>query len=224
MHSPLKIPIHVIDFEGNQRCGIIEYGVVTLQGNVVTDTRTRLCQAQAAIAAQDVRHHGIRNMDTERCAPFAEEWDYFIGLRKSGPLCAHHATVENMLLKSIWAYPSQSPDFLRVGQTCSDWGPWIDTCRLFQMIYPDLESYKLAALIAGFGLQDVLRQHAAAYCPAGRNKYHCALYDAIASALLLQHVLALPGYGAATIAWLLHNSAGTKTAREKQQQQRLWRE
>jgi len=222
MHSAATTPIHVVDFEGNQRCGIIEFGVATLQGSAIVQTKTRLCRATAAICEWDTRQHGIRKVDTDDCAPFADEWAYFVGLRQSGPLCAHHATVEQRLLKGVWAYPPQSTDFLNVEQLTPDWGPWIDTCRLFQCVFPDLRSHKLSALIEDFDLHRALQAQAEKHCPNNRRRFHCALYDAIASALLLRHLLTLPGYETATVAWLIHNSAASKVVREKQQQKRLF--
>ena len=35
-------PVHFIDFEGNSTSGIIEFGVVTLRGGEIAETRTRL--------------------------------------------------------------------------------------------------------------------------------------------------------------------------------------
>ena len=203
-------PLHIVDFEGNQKCGIVEYGVVTLLGGIVTRTATRLCRAENDINARDIELHRIRNEDTLNCQPFSDEWELFLELRQSGPLCAHYAAVEHGLMKRTWPYPRKSPDFLNLGQFSADWGPWIDTCQLFQRIYPGLESYQLASLVAQFGLSDSLSELAEQHCPVERSSFHCALYDAIASALLLKYILALPGFEGATVAWLIHNSASGK--------------
>ena len=37
------VPVHMIDFEGCTRSGIVEYGVVTLYGGVVTAGVGRVC-------------------------------------------------------------------------------------------------------------------------------------------------------------------------------------
>jgi len=107
------------------------------------------------------------------------------GLRERGPLAAHYAGAENSLLKSVWPYPRGSPDFARAGARAVDWGPWIDSARIYAQLRPQLSSGGLAAVIADCGLQAELDGLAAAHCPPDRRGYHAALYDALAGALLL---------------------------------------
>jgi DNA polymerase-3 subunit epsilon len=178
-------PIFFVDFEGSSASGILEYGVVTLLRGEVVEARTRLCRATGAVRAQDAAVHGLREGDLVGQAPFADEWDYFVGLRERGPLAAHYAGVENGLLKSVWPYPRRSPDFARPGEQVVDWGPWIDSARLYEQFYPQLASGRLEALVAAGGLQSELDALAAAHCPAERRRYHAALYDALAGAVLL---------------------------------------
>jgi DNA polymerase III epsilon subunit-like protein len=66
------------------------------------------------------------------------------------------------------------------------WGPWLDSRRLAEVAWPDRESYGLGALISTLDLQETLDAIAGEACPANRRRYHCALYDALASALLLR--------------------------------------
>ena len=178
-------PIFSVDFEGSSASGILEYGVATLLGGRVVETKTRLCRATGRVRAQDAEVHGLREGDLAGHAPFAEDWDYFTGLRELGPLAAHYAGVENGLLKSVWPYPRRSPDFARPGEQVVDWGPWIDSARLYEQLYPQLVSGRLETLVAACGLQGELETLAATHCPAGRRRYHAALYDALAGALLL---------------------------------------
>lgn len=65
---------------------------------------------------------------------------------------------------------------------------WIDTLPLTRRIYPNLPSYALEDLIPLLGLKDPLTQ----LLPS--RKPHDAYYDALACALLLQHLLSLPGW------------------------------
>ncbi len=178
-------PIFFVDFEGNRTSGVLEYGVVTLLRGEVVEARTRLCQPIGRILAGDTAVHGLSNPMLDRCAPFSDEWEYFAGLRERGPLAAHYAGVENSLLKAAWPYPRSSPDFARPGEHVFDWGPWVDTARLYAQLYPALESGRLEALIAAAGLGSALDTASAAHCPADRRHYHAALYDALAGALLL---------------------------------------
>ena len=178
-------PIFFVDFEGSRASGILEFGVVEILHGAVASARTRLCAATGRIRPEDKAVHGLSDEIVATNAPFAEEWNYFSSLRELGPLAAHYAGVENGLLKSVWPYPRSSPDFARPGKRVIDWGPWVDSARLYAQLYPQLPSGKLEALVTACGLQAQLDAHAAAYCPPERRHYHAALYDALAGALLL---------------------------------------
>ncbi len=199
-------PIHFLDFEGNTTSGILEFGVVTLRGGEIAATRTRLCRPKGRVTAEDTAVHGLRAETLASEAPFADEWEYFAGLRASGPLAAHFAHVEHHLLKSVWAYPRSAPDFARPGKSATEWGPWIDTGRLYPQFFPQLGDGKLEELITACGLQTGLDALAAAHCPTARRHYHAALYDALAGALLLRALLSRPEFSVATIPWLLQMS------------------
>ena len=180
--------IHMIDFEGDTTTGIVEFGIVTVfQGNI-TGTISRLCRAQKAIPKESSLVHGIYTEDVLNSAPFAEEWQRFVQLRRKGLFAAHHARYENKLLKSTWSHPPYCPNFVEDGKSLAEWGPWIDTHPLYIHLIPKFSSYKLSALVQHLGLQDELDKLAMNCCPTGRNRYHCALYDALAAALLLLKV------------------------------------
>ena len=178
-------PIFFVDFEGSRASGILEFGVVTLLGGRVTATTTRLCRATGRIRAEDIAVHGLDETLLAPHAPFVDEWELFAGFRERGPLAAHYAGVENSLLKSVWPYPRNSPDFARPGESLIDWGPWIDSARLYAQLYPQLDSGRLETLVATCGLQGELNALAEDQCPPARRRYHAALYDALAGALLL---------------------------------------
>lgn len=178
-------PIYFVDFEGSRASGILEFGVAEVLGGKITSARTRLCQATGRVRPEDVAVHGLQEGMLADAAPFAEEWDYFADLRERGPLAAHYAGVENGLLKSVWPYPRNSPDFARPGESVIEWGPWVDSARLYAQFYPQFDTGRLEALVAASGLQPELDALAAGHCPPERRRYHAALYDALAGALLL---------------------------------------
>ena len=217
-----ETPIHFIDFEGNATSGIIEFGVVTLRDGQLAEMRTRLCQASGRISAEDTAVHGLRADAVAAQAPFVDEWEYFAGLRGSGPLAAHFAQAENFLLRKVWPYPRHAPDFARPGKTATEWGPWIDTGRLYPQFFPQLGDGKLAELVTACGLQVELDQLAASHCPAGRRQYHAALYDALAGALLLRALLQRREFADATIPWLLQMSTLDGGKRDALQQGNLF--
>ncbi len=215
-------PIHFIDFEGSLASGILEYGVVTVVGDRIVATQTRLCRATGRVRPEDAAVHGLREDDLAASAPFAGDWEYFAALRERGPLAAHYAGVENSLLKSVWPYPRRSPDFARPGERLAEWGPWIDTARLFEQIFPQLRSGRLENLIADCGLQAGLDALAAADCPPGRRRYHAALYDALAGACLLARLAAEPASADKAMGWLLAMSTLNPEKRDALQQSELF--
>ncbi len=213
--------IFFVDFEGSRTSGILEYGVATLREAAVVETRTRLCRATGAIRPEDAAVHGLRAADGADQPPFAADWEYFAGLRERGPLAAHYAGAENGLLKSVWPYPRSSPDFARPGGRTVAWGPWIDTGRLYAELYPRLPSGKLEDLVAACGLQAPLDALAAAHCPPSRRRYHAALYDALAGALLLARLATEPAAADHSMAWLLEKSTSDPEKRDALRQSEL---
>ena len=199
-------PIHVIDFEGNLTSGVLEFGIVTLLGGAVQAARTRLCGAIGRIRTSDTAIHQIEGGMVAGSPPFRDDFDAFARLRETGPLAAHFASAENTLLKATWPYPRTSPDFARPGGTVLDWGPWIDTGRLYGQVFPELPSTRLEDLVTALGLQPRLDQLASAHCPPLRRMYHAALYDALAAALLLLSLGERPEFAGMTLPWLLQLS------------------
>jgi DNA polymerase III epsilon subunit-like protein len=121
-------------------------------------------------------------------------------------------------LKSVWPYPRTSPDFARPGGTTTNWGPWIDTGRLYPQVLLGVEETRLERLVATMGLQTALDEQAGKHCPPDRRRYHAALYDALAGALLLQGLLAHPRLAEATLPWLLQMSTADAGKRSAMQQ------
>jgi len=212
--TPAAPPIHFIDFEGSLASGILEYGVVTVQAGAIVDARTRLCRATGAVRSEDVAVHGLEAHAVAGSPPFAADFDYFAGLRESGPLAAHFANAENTLIKSVWPYPRTSPDFARATGTVTDWGPWIDTGRLYPQFYPTLTSARLEDVVSAFGVQPELETAASRWCPPERRHYHAALYDALAGALLLTRLVREPALRDRPLAWLLAHSTLDPDKRE----------
>jgi DNA polymerase-3 subunit epsilon len=203
--------LHVLDFEGGRRSGIIEYGAVTLARGVVSATHTRLCAPFGSIDPAESAVHGIREADTQNLPPFSADHSLFASLRRAGPLAAHHAPVERSLLRRVWPVPPAAPDFSApepdAAPRVSDWGPWIDTRRLYERLYPNRPNYQLMDLIRDFSLEDELRALAASHCPERRCRPHCALYDALAAAQLLVNLSRQQSLSTASLPWLLAQSA-----------------
>ena len=215
-------PIFFVDFEGSRTSGILEYGVATVLRGEIVDAHTRLCRPTGRVRPEDTAVHGLDAAALAARPPFADDWDFFAGLRERGPLAAHYAGVENALLKGVWPYPRRSPDFARPGEWIVDWGPWIDSARLYAQLFPTLDSGRLAAVVSAFGLEPELDRAAVAHCPPDRRQYHCALYDALAGALLLARLARDPQLAGLTLLQLLALSTLDPVKRDALQQRELF--
>ncbi len=199
----MRQPVHFIDFEGSLASGILEYGVVTLEEGRVSAARSRICAPTGSVRAEDTRVHGLDATSLAGARPFAEDWELFAVLRQTGPFAAHFAGAESSLLRSAWPYPRDSPDFARPGGRSAEWGPWIDTGRLYAQLHPGQPSGRLESLVVACGLQAELDGLAREHCPEGRRRYHAALYDALAGALLLGFLGRSPQLASLTLTHLI---------------------
>lgn len=220
--SWIEQSIYFVDFEGSRASGVLEYGVVELRHGEITETHTRLCSPTGRVRPEDVAVHGLDPAALSELSPFADEWEFFAGLRERGPLAAHYAGVENSLLKSVWPYPRNSPDFARPGERVIDWGPWVDTARIYAQLFPQLPSGQLEALVIATGLQAELDEVAVRACPEDRRQYHAALYDALAGALLLRALAREPQVAALTTMQILALSTLDPKKRDALQQGELF--
>lgn len=214
--------IHVIDFEGSSRSGIVEFGIVSLDGSAILETATELCRPTGRISKQEQDAHGISLGEIDATGTFAAQWERMASLRESGVLCAHFASAENSMLKSVFPYARTSKDWIRDEAHTTDWGPWLDTGALFKEVTPAGQSLKLGDLIGKRGLQEELDELANAYCPEKRRRYHAALYDALASALLLIDYCSEYRAGEVDARSLAILSRGSGDSRQSAEQGRLF--
>ncbi len=95
------------------------------------------------------------------------------------PLCAHNVATEKK--------------FTRAMAPMHQFGPWIDTLKIARRVWPGCPSYALEDLVVMLDLKPKVDE----LC-AGKEA-HDALYDAVASAMILEHLLEQPGWGNITI-------------------------
>ena len=209
----IGVPIFAIDFEGSRKLGVVEYGIAEISGGKIASARTRICAPKTKIGARDAEFFGIDN--TRACAmpPFSDDLPMFCELRARGVFASHNASVEDSLLRAELPTPGVCRNFSS-GREGGEWGPWIDTCALSKNIFPDLPSAKLSDMIAAFSLGGELEREAAAHCPERRSKWHCALYDAVAAALLLIKICSLDGFEEVGLPWLLKYSGNRESGQE----------
>jgi DNA polymerase-3 subunit epsilon len=164
------------------------------------------------VPAIDTQCHGLGANELKGRPPFESEWDRWIGLRRTGLLAAHNASVESGLLRGTWSRPSVVPGFVGEAAEVAEWGPWIDTCRLARAWAPSLGDFRLGALVSALRLSARLDELAADHCPPGRRRYHCALYDALAAALVLRALCGQEGRSAAPLSQLVRDSVSAPAA------------
>jgi DNA polymerase III epsilon subunit-like protein len=124
------------------------------------------------------RHAVLRDEIAEAPTP-QELWPSIKPRLTAYPLCAHNVGTEKK--------------FTRLMAPMHKFGVWIDSLRVARSAWPGCDSYALDDLIV---LLD-LKPKVDALCPGKES--HDALYDSVASALLLEHLLAQPGWSDVTI-------------------------
>jgi DNA polymerase III epsilon subunit-like protein len=119
------------------------------------------------------RHAEVRHLLA--AAPrMADLWPVWRPWLEGRPLAAHNIGTERK--------------FLQRAAPLHALGPWIDTLKLARHVRPDLAGHSLAEVCAALELVARVR----GFCPG--RAWHDALFDAFASAVILEHCLALPGW------------------------------
>lgn len=112
--------------------------------------------------------HGITAGDLKDAPTLMSLWPQVRSSLGGRVVVAHGAGTEKRFLR---AFPLHG------------FGPWVDTLVLARRFWPGLPDYSLETLIRSAGLQESLEE----ICPGRR--YHDALFDSVASLLLLRHLL-----------------------------------
>ncbi len=119
------------------------------------------------------RHAQLRN-EILSAPTLHDLWPTLDGWLSGRLIVAHNAATEKKCLGE--AFPMHT------------FGPWVDTLSLARIAYPALSSHQLGDLVDALGLRGRLTTVCQGLAP------HDAFYDACASALLLEHLLHLPGW------------------------------
>jgi len=128
------------------------------------------------------RHAEWREQMIEAPA-LSDLWPTLSPRLESGLLAAHCAATEKRYLSN--AFPLHPPEIA------------LDTLKIMRLVYPGLRDYTLEALLERLRLTDRVR------VLAPNREPHDALYDAIGSAALLEHVFTLSGWRDVTLETLI---------------------
>jgi len=157
-------PIPFLDFEGNAASGIIDR-----RGGPCAQVRSRgdaqrLSGRGTAIAPRTRRCNGLTEGGCRRPAPSRHEWEYFAGLAGKAAAGGRISPTRRIPVEGAWAYPAQCTDCCRPGQNAAEWGPWIDTGRLYQQSFPATGRRKRKKLVAARPYEAELETMAARHC------------------------------------------------------------
>ena len=219
MISMENVPIYAIDFEGSLQTGILEYGVVGITPrDGIFFVETQLCKNKTAIPANETSCHGLSAEKLEPYEDFSQHLDTFFHLRKKALFCAHNAAFENRLLSeycpvvpgayAVSSFPNQQ------------WGPWLDTWLLYRK-YLKTQACTVEQLIHFCNLSELLSRLSGKFCPPGRKNFHCALFDALACALLFLNFIRSKEGSEKNLLELLQQSTPKSISEDLKQQKLL---
>jgi len=154
----------IIDFEGCLQGGIREIGIIKTQNLEIVD-------ALDFPSLESSEINGILMEAFEEPPAF---------------LIAHNVQTEKNLIREYMPYPAGK---LESGKF--RWGPWLDTLTAYRTLYPSLKDFSLGSLVSAFIEEKELRTLAEKMCEKGRNKPHCALFDALCTLLLTKRLSGL---------------------------------
>lgn len=133
------------------------------------DTFVSYIRADREIHWSAARVHGITAADLTDAPALAMLWPEIRRRMDGAVVVAHGKGTEKRFLR---AFPGHR------------FGPWIDTLLLARAAWPDLPGHSLGALCESLALGDAVR----ALVP--EKSWHDALFDAAASLVLLEHLIA----------------------------------
>lgn len=148
----------------------VQIGMASMTGNdlVAESLFCSYLKSDQPITWSARKVHGIRDEDIVDAPSFSTLWPTVKNALADRIVVAHGSGTEKRFLR---AFPFHG------------FGPWVDTLKVAHAAWPDAPSHSLEKLIQMTGLKhevDVL-------CPD--RKWHDALYDAVASLVLLRHII-----------------------------------
>lgn len=132
--------------------------------------------------------HGIRDEDLLDAPSLLSLWPELRKRLGGAVVVAHAKGTEKRFLRT---FPGHG------------FGPWVDTLPLARAAWPALPGHSLSELCDARGLSGRIHE----MLPGGR--WHDALYDALASMVLLEHLVVEFDLAGRPLEWLLHPDTAT---------------
>ena len=164
---PYDGPVVVLDFESTGlntgKARIIEIGAVKLEGGVITDAFEQLVNPGEDLSPKITEITGITGAMLAGQPKAEEALPKLLAFIGDAPIAAHNARFDAGLLKA---------ELARLGLSFGN--PVMDTLAYARKLYPQLKSYRLAALCKHLGVS--------------LKNAHRAVHDATATALCLSRM------------------------------------
>lgn len=152
----------------------IQIGIATLERwqAVPGDLFVSHLATDRHVTADATRVHGIGKQDLLGAPRFLDLWPEVSGRLSGAAVVAHGAGTERRFLR---VFPGHR------------FGPWVDTLRIARLAFPEASSHSLGDLCRMLDLETRIE----GIVPD--RTWHDALFDAVASLLLLQRIIAAAG-------------------------------
>ena len=188
-----------IDFEsaGVTRGGTdapVQIGLAVMQeATIQTEWSFRsFLHSEQKIVWSAQKVHGITTADLAEAPRLLSLWPRLQATLRGRTVVAHGAGTEKRFLR---AFPLHG------------FAPWVDTLAVAQAAFPDERDYSLQALSERLGVVESIREH----CPQGT--FHDALFDAVASLLVLAEIIQRAALQDAPLDALVHPQRSAYFAR-----------
>jgi DNA polymerase III alpha subunit (gram-positive type) len=97
---------------------------------------------------------------------------------------AHNCMIDKNIITKYAPYKNNLAEKL----TGVEWGPWIDTLKIYKALYPNLKNYTLSYLKSIFSLEGNVQELSRRLCKRTAVKQHESMYDCIVTYLLLHRL------------------------------------
>ena len=149
----------VLDFEGNAASGIREIGIIGI-------TNFSLKFANEIVVEKDADLISFKMI-------LDKKYEFIV---------SHNTHIEKNLLRKAFPYSTLNE------KRDMKWGPWLDTLKVYQKLYPDNGGYDLKNLANVFLDKSLIEIHSSRYCRKDKSFFHNALFDAICTFLLCKRL------------------------------------
>ena len=150
----------------------VQIAIAHLLGTEISGALSSYVQAEGSVTWAARKVHGITDSMIKDAPRFMDLWPRIKSDMEGCWIVAHGAATEKRFLR---VFPFHA------------FGPWVDTLDLARAVYPDLPSHALGEVIKALGLENDPEIRAENF------RWHDARCDAVASLVLLRHLISVCG-------------------------------